>query len=36
MIYREEIFAYVKEKYDIEPDYPWFKHPKGLCTDRSY
>lgn len=27
MISREEIFAYVKEKYDKEPDYPWFKYP---------
>jgi len=27
MIEREEIFAYVKEKFDTEPDYPWFKYP---------
>jgi predicted DNA-binding protein (MmcQ/YjbR family) len=27
MIYREEILAYVKEKFDTNPDYPWFKHP---------
>jgi predicted DNA-binding protein (MmcQ/YjbR family) len=27
MINRNEIFAYVKEKFDTEPDYPWFKFP---------
>ena len=27
MIEREEILAYVKEKFDTEPDYPWFKYP---------
>lgn len=27
MINREEIFTYVKEKFDTEPDYPWFKYP---------
>src|SRR5689334_21765010 len=27
MIEREEIFAYVKEKFDTEPDYPWLKYP---------
>lgn len=27
MIEREEIFAYVKEKFDTEPDYPWPKYP---------
>lgn len=27
MIERQEIFAYVKEKFDTEPDYPWFKYP---------
>lgn len=27
MITREEIFIYVKEKYDVEPDYPWIKNP---------
>lgn len=42
MINREEIFSYVKEKYDTEPDYPWSKHPNyavlrhngdGKCMD---
>jgi predicted DNA-binding protein (MmcQ/YjbR family) len=27
MIDREEILAYIKEKFDTEPDYPWFKYP---------
>ncbi|MDR2855635.1 MAG: MmcQ/YjbR family DNA-binding protein [Methanomicrobiales archaeon] len=27
MISREEIFAYVKDKYHIEPDYPWVRTP---------
>jgi Uncharacterized protein conserved in bacteria len=27
MIEREKIFAYVKEKFDTEPDYPWLKYP---------
>lgn len=27
MINREEIFVYVKEKYGIEPDYPWARTP---------
>ena len=27
MIERQEIFAYVKEKFDTEPDYPWLKYP---------
>ena len=27
MINRNEIFAYVKGKFDTEPDYPWFKFP---------
>ena len=27
MIERKEIFTYVKEKFDTEPDYPWFKYP---------
>lgn len=27
MINREEILAYVKGKFDTEPDYPWVKHP---------
>lgn len=27
MIEREEILAYVKEKFDTEPDYHWFKYP---------
>lgn len=27
MISREEIFLYVKEKYGIEPDYPWARTP---------
>ncbi|GIO26580.1 MmcQ/YjbR family DNA-binding protein [Ornithinibacillus bavariensis] len=27
MINRNEIFAYVKEKFDSEPDYPWLKFP---------
>jgi len=27
MISREEIFLYVKEKYGIEPDYPWMRTP---------
>lgn len=27
MINREEIFLYVKEKFDSEPDYPWVKYP---------
>ena len=27
MISREEIFAYAKEKFDGEPDYPWEKSP---------
>jgi predicted DNA-binding protein (MmcQ/YjbR family) len=27
MIKREEILAYVKEKFDTDPDYPWFKYP---------
>lgn len=27
MISREEIFAYAKEKFDGEPDYPWGKSP---------
>lgn len=27
MIKREEIFAYVKERFGTEPDYPWFKYP---------
>jgi predicted DNA-binding protein (MmcQ/YjbR family) len=27
MIEREEILAYVKEKFDTAPDYPWFNHP---------
>ena len=27
MIDRKEIFNYVKEKFDTEPDYPWFKYP---------
>ncbi|RIX59222.1 MmcQ/YjbR family DNA-binding protein [Paenibacillus nanensis] len=27
MIDREEIFSYVKEKFNTEPDYPWFKYP---------
>ena len=27
MIERKEIFAYAKEKFDTEPDYPWFKYP---------
>ncbi|MDU1006082.1 MAG: MmcQ/YjbR family DNA-binding protein [Clostridium butyricum] len=27
MIKREEILDYVKEKFDTEPDYPWFKYP---------
>jgi predicted DNA-binding protein (MmcQ/YjbR family) len=27
VIEREEIFAYVKEKFDTEPDHPWFKYP---------
>jgi len=24
---RKEIFAYVKEEYNIEPDYPWARTP---------
>lgn len=27
MISREDIFAYVNEKYDVEPDYPWARTP---------
>jgi predicted DNA-binding protein (MmcQ/YjbR family) len=27
MISREEIFAYAKEKFEGEPDYPWNKYP---------
>lgn len=27
MIYREEVFSYVKEKFDTVPDYPWIKYP---------
>ena len=27
MMLREEIFQYVKEKYKIEPDYPFSTHP---------
>lgn len=27
MISREEIFVYVKDKYNIEPDYPWARTP---------
>ena len=27
MIERKEIFTYVKEKFDTQPDYPWFKYP---------
>ncbi|WNY26889.1 MmcQ/YjbR family DNA-binding protein [Methanolapillus ohkumae] len=27
MISRQEIFQYVKEKYGIEPDYPWMRTP---------
>ncbi|MCU9613162.1 MmcQ/YjbR family DNA-binding protein [Caldibacillus lycopersici] len=27
MINRDEIFAYVKETFDTEPDYPWSKFP---------
>ena len=27
MISREEIFAYVKETYDVIPDYPWLRTP---------
>ena len=27
MISREEILSYVKEKYDIVPDYPWKRTP---------
>ena len=27
MINREEVFAYVKETYDIIPDYPWRRTP---------
>jgi len=27
MISREEIFLYAKEKYDVEPDYPWMRTP---------
>lgn len=27
MISREELFAYVKETYDIAPDYPWARTP---------
>lgn len=25
---RNEIFKYIKEKYKIEPDYPWMKYPR--------
>lgn len=40
MIYRDEIYAYVKEKFDTEPDYPNylvrnnpkdFPNPLGAC-----
>lgn len=27
MISREEIFAYAKEKYGVQPDYPWARTP---------
>jgi len=27
MINKEAIFAYAKEKFDAEPDYPWDKYP---------
>lgn len=27
MINRGEIFAFVKEKFGTDPDYPWFKYP---------
>lgn len=27
MVHRDEILSYVKNKYNTEPDYPWFKHP---------
>ncbi|MDV0447287.1 hypothetical protein MsAg5_11690 [Methanosarcinaceae archaeon Ag5] len=27
MITREEIFVHVKEKYGVEPDYPWMRTP---------
>lgn len=27
MIQRAEILAYVREKFDTEPDYPWHKYP---------
>ena len=27
MISREEIFLYIKNKYHVEPDYPWVRTP---------
>ncbi|MCL1901736.1 MAG: MmcQ/YjbR family DNA-binding protein [Firmicutes bacterium] len=27
MIKREEVFKYIKEKYEIAPDYPWRRTP---------
>lgn len=27
MIKREEIFKYIKEKYDVSPEYPWEETP---------
>lgn len=29
MISREEVLTYVKEKYDVKPDYPWIRTPNS-------
>lgn len=36
MIKREAIFEYVKEKYDVAPDYPWKRSPNYAILRHAY